>query len=86
MTEYTLVRHSGYALAANPALDDAVEVHELSGQQSYLVRAAGGVVFTTLAAAQAAQDRVNLADGSPPRAPGYFSSLRIGSAEIYVPQ
>src|SRR4051812_48724831 len=38
---FTLVRHSGYAVGADPALEGAVEVRELTPQQFYMVRAAG---------------------------------------------
>jgi NADH:ubiquinone oxidoreductase subunit len=86
---FTLVRHSGYAVAANPALDGAVEVREVTPQQVYMVRAAGGAVFTTREAAMHAEDTANYPDGvksAEPRARGQFSTLRVAGSEIYVPQ
>ena len=88
MSQFTLVRHSAYAVGGNRDFEDAVDVCELSGDQAYRVRAAGGVVFATLAAAQTAASNNNYPNGathSPPKAPGHFSSLRIGGAEIYIP-
>jgi len=88
VSQFTLVRHSAYAVGGNRDFEDAVDVCELSGDQAYRVRAAGGVVFATLETAQAAANNANYPNGatrSPPSAPGYFSSLRIGAAEIYIP-
>jgi hypothetical protein len=82
MTAFTLVRHSGYAVAGNPALESAVEVCEITDHQAYTVRAAGGTIYPTRDAAHAAEAAVNTAVGS--RARGYFSSLRIAGAEIHV--
>jgi hypothetical protein len=76
MNEFTLVRHSAYAEAGNPDFEDAVEARELTREQAYKVRAAGGVLFPTREAAEQAV----------PNARGSFSSLRIGSAEIHVPK
>jgi NADH:ubiquinone oxidoreductase subunit len=85
---FTLVRHSGYAVGANPAFEDAVEVRELTMHQLYMVRAAGGVVFTTRETARQGEDAANHPNGSNSRraqASGYFSSLRVAGAEIFVP-
>jgi len=94
VAEFTLVRHSGYAVGADPWFEDAVEVRELTGQQTYLVRSAGGTLYATLAIAEAAAAAANHPGGAPargaaplqPRASGFFSSLRLGGAEIYVPR
>jgi hypothetical protein len=88
VASYTLVRHSLYADGGNADFEDAVQVCELNADQAYRVRAAGGVVFATREAAQAGEDSANYPGGrraSGAHASGYFSSLRIGSAEIYVP-
>ncbi|CAH2603036.1 protein of unknown function [Rhodovastum atsumiense] len=45
MTHFTLVRHSGYAVGADPALDEAVKVRELNIHQIYMIRTAGGALF-----------------------------------------
>jgi hypothetical protein len=87
MSKFALVRHSAYATGGNAAFESAVEVCELAAQQDYQVRAAGGVSFATRDAAEAAAIAANFPDGktgSPPNAPGYFSSLRIAGAEIYL--
>jgi NADH:ubiquinone oxidoreductase subunit len=87
-TYFTLVRHSGYAVGANPAFEDAVEVRELTTHQLYMVRAAGGVVFTTREAARQGEDAANYLNGSKSsrvQPSGYFSSLRVAGAEIFVP-
>ncbi|MBC7636050.1 MAG: hypothetical protein H7251_10655 [Acetobacteraceae bacterium] len=77
MGQFTLVRHGGYAVAGDPALESAVEAIEITDSQVYTVRRAGGRVFTTLAEAVAAEALAG--------AGGYFSSLRIAGAEIHVP-
>jgi hypothetical protein len=87
MTSYTLVRHSGYAVAGNPRFEEAVELCEIDHPQAYRVRAAGGVVFDTYEAAKAAEVAANLSsngEGIRPKVQGYFSNLRIQGAEIYV--
>jgi hypothetical protein len=89
MSHYTLLRHSAYAVEANPDFEDAVEVRELNAQQVYYVRAAGGLLFPTLAEAEAAARAANFPSGDPnarAHASGYFSSVRIGAAEVYVPR
>jgi hypothetical protein len=89
VNQFTLVRHSEYAAGGNPDFEDAVEVFELNSNQAYSVRAVGGVLLPTLAAGQAAARAENFPGGSAqsvPRASGYFSSLRLGGAEIYVPR
>ena len=89
MSEYTLVRHSAYAIAGNADFESAVEVCELSEQLPYRVRAAGGLLFPTRDAAQSAATAANFPNGptqATPNAAGYFSSLRIGGAEIYLPR
>ena len=88
MSQYTLVRHSGYAAGGNRDFEDAVQVCELNAHQVYLVRASGGALFATQEAAQRAASSNNYPNGAthaPPNVSGYFSSLRIGGAEIYVP-
>jgi hypothetical protein len=87
MTHYTLVRHSGYAVAGNPRFEQAVELCEIDHPQAYRVRAAGGVVFDTYEAAKAGEVAANLpssVEGIRPNVQGYFSNLRIQGAEIYV--
>ncbi len=89
MSQYALVRHSAYAVGGNTDFEDAVEAFELTDHQQYLVRSAGGRLFDSLADAQAAADRANFPPGAArtrPQANGYFSSLRVGGAEIYVPR
>lgn len=83
MAGFTLVRHGAYALGGDAAFESAVEVCELSGEHAYRVKAAGGVVYSTRDAAEAAAMAVNHAGSL--RARGYFSSLKIGGAEIHVP-
>ena len=75
MTQFTLVRHSQYAAAADPNFEEAVEVCELNVHQVYRVRAAGGALYPSQQAALA----------SLPRGRGHFSSLRINGAEVFVP-
>lgn len=72
---FTLVRHSAFATAANPAYEDAVEVAEVTHAATYQVKAAGGVLFASRAEAEAAVEGAR----------GYFSHLRIGGAEVFVP-
>ncbi len=89
MSRFALVRHSSYAVGGNADFEDAVEVFELSTHDDYRVRAAGGTVFATREAAEAAAAAANYPDGrtgAVANAPGYFSSLRLGGAEIYVPR
>ncbi len=89
MTQYTLLRHSGYAQGGNPDFEDAVETTEITDTEAYQVRAAGGTLFATRDAAKAAETTANYPDGSRAagaHAAGYFSSLRIRGAEIYVPR
>ena len=87
MTEFTLVRHHLYTEGGNPDYEGAVEIAELGTGEASLVRATGGTVFAAREAAGLAGRLANQRGGpSPARvsAPGYFSSLRIGGAEIYV--
>jgi hypothetical protein len=87
VTEFTLVRNRRYAEGANPDYEGAVEAVELGVGQASLVRSAGGTVFATRQAAGLAEYLANRAVGPLPSrasASGYFSSLRIGGAEIYV--
>jgi hypothetical protein len=87
MTQYTLVRHSGYTAAGNPQFEQAVELCEIDKPQAYRVRAAGGVVFDTYEAAKAAEATANFpssVEGIHPKIKGYFSNLRIQGAELYV--
>ena len=85
MVYYTLVRHCAYSVAANPQSEDAVELREIDRPQAYRVRAAGGVVFETFEAGQAAEAAANSPTGAKrPQSQGYFSSIRIGGAEIYL--
>jgi hypothetical protein len=89
VSQYTLVRHGAYAIGGDADFEDAVEACELGPQQEYRVRAAHGLLFPTLAAAQAAAQAANFPAGasrSRASAAGYFSNLRIGGAEIYVPR
>jgi hypothetical protein len=87
MTYYALVRHSGYTVAGNPKFEQAVELCEIDNPESYRVRAAGGVVFDSREAAQAAEAAANFPSGIKgirPNVQGYFSNLRVQGAEIYV--
>ena len=88
MTDYTLIRHSRYAAGGNPDYENAVEACELTRAQVYQVRAAGGVVFASREEAVRGEALANFPRGEargPPDVPGYFSSLRIGGGEIYLP-
>jgi len=76
VTHYILVRHSAYATAADPAFEDALEPAAVDAAQSYRVRAAGGTLYPSRAEAEAAI----------PGAKGYFSSVRIGGAEMFIRQ
>lgn len=77
MTEhFTLVRHGLYATAADPRYEEKLEVSEVTSDQAYRVRAAGGVVFTDRAAAE------RLLAGAPR---GHFANVRINGAEVFVP-
>lgn len=75
MPRFTLVRHAAYAAAANPDYEDRLEVAELDHAAEYRVRAAGGLLFDSRQAAEAAI----------PGARGHFAHLRIGGAEVFVP-
>lgn len=72
---FTLVRHSAFAAAANPAYEDALEVAEVTHAATYQVKAAGGALFASRAEAEAAIEGAR----------GYFSHLRIGGAEVFIP-
>jgi len=74
MTHYVLVRHSAYAIAANPDFEEALEPAAVDPARAYAVRAAGGTLFPSRAEAEAAI----------PGAKGYFANLRIGGAEMFV--
>ena len=74
MIQYVLVRHSAYATAADPAFEDALEPAAVDAPQSYRVRAAGGTLYPSRAAAEAAI----------PGASGYFATLRIAGAELFI--
>lgn len=74
MTQYVLVRHSAYATAADPAFEDALEPAAVDAVQGYRVRAAGGTLYPSRAAAEAAI----------PSARGYFATLRIAGAELFI--
>lgn len=86
-THFTLVRHSRYAVSADPAFEGAVEVRELTRNQAYVARSAGGVIFSSQPDAAEAEAATNVADQTMPSgtARGYFSSVRIGGAEVYIP-
>ena len=71
---YVLVRHSAYATAADPAFEDALEPAAVTDAQAYTIRAAGGTLYPSRAEAEAAI----------PGARGYFASLRIAGAELFV--
>lgn len=89
MSKFALVRHSGYAVGGDAAFENAVEACELNVHQDYRVRAAGGTVYATREAAQSAAEEANFPAGnlrSAPNVAGYFSSLRIGGAELYLPR
>lgn len=73
--QFTLVRHSAYAQAANPAYEEALEAWPVDRAQAVRVRAAGGTLWPTREAAEAAILSAR----------GHFSSLRIGSGELFVP-
>jgi hypothetical protein len=86
MTSFTLVRHSGYAVGGDTRYEGAVEVAEVTSLQAYTVRAAGGTLYPTRIAAEAAATAANRPGPTGlPHAPGYFSSLRVAGAEIHVP-
>ncbi len=74
MTQYVLVRHSAYALAANPAFEDALETAEVDTVRAYAVRAAGATLYPSRETAEAAI----------PGARGHFSHVRVGGAEVFV--
>ena len=75
MSQFTLVRHSLFAVAADPRYEELLEPCELTAEQAYRVRAAGGLLFPSLPAAEAAIAGQR----------GHFSSLRIRGAEVFVP-
>lgn len=74
MTQFTLVRHSRYAAAADPEFEDKVEACEVDASQAYRVKAAGGALYATREAAE----------GAASDARGYFASLRINGAELFI--
>ena len=76
MSGFTLVRHGLYAVAADPRYEDRLEVSEVTSDQAYRVRAAGGTVFADRKGAEAAL-------AAAPR--GHFSNVRINGAEVFVP-
>ena len=89
MSRYTLVRHSAYAVGGDADFEDAVEAREVTEIQVYRIQAASGVLLPSLAAARTAAEMANFPPGTArtrPNAAGYFSNLRIGGAEIYVPR
>lgn len=73
--QFTLVRHSAYTQAANPAYEEALEAWPVDRAQAVRVRAAGGRLWPTREAAEA----------DIPNVRGHFSSLRIGGGELFVP-
>jgi hypothetical protein len=75
MAWFTLVRHAAYAAAANPDFEDALEAAELDHAATYRVRAAGGAIYDSREAAEAAI----------PGARGHFATLRIAGSEVFVP-
>ena len=73
--QFTLVRHSAYAQAADPAYEEALEPWPVDRGMAARVRAAGGLLYATREAAEAAI----------PAARGHFSSLRVGGSALFVP-
>ena len=84
MATFTLVRHSGYTIAGNPDLEEAVEVAELTNTQTYTVKQAGGRIFTSRTEAHNAETAHNQ-PGARAGTRGHFSSLKISGAEIHIP-
>lgn len=76
MEQFTLVRHGLYATAADPRYEDKLEVSEVTSEQAYRVRAAGGVLFTDRVAAEKTL-------ATAPR--GHFANVRINGAEVFIP-
>ncbi|MCC6716358.1 MAG: hypothetical protein IT555_00585 [Acetobacteraceae bacterium] len=74
MAQFVLVRHSAYAAAADPAFEGRLEAAEVDAPQSYRARAAGGTLYPTREAAEAAIQG----------AKGYFANLRIAGAELFI--
>ncbi len=85
MPTFTLVRHSGYAVAGNPDLEEAVEVAELTGTQIYTVKQAGGRLYTSRTEAYEAETAHNQ-PGARAGSRGHFSSLKVSGAEIHIPK
>lgn len=71
---YTLVRHSGYAIAADPAFEEALEPCPVDRAQAHRVRAAGGLLFQSRVAAEAAIAGAR----------GHFATLRLNGADLFV--
>ena len=76
MNQYVLVRHSAYTTAADPAYEDKVEPAAVDRIKAYAVRAAGGTLYASRAEAEAACVGAR----------GYFASLRVGGAELFIRQ
>lgn len=74
MALFTLVRHSAFAEAANPAYENALEAAEVEHAYTNEVQSVGGLLYPSRTEAEAAI----------PGARGYFSHLRIAGAEVFV--
>jgi len=85
---YTLVQHTGYVVGRKPEFKRAVEMRSVSANAADRVRAAGGVVFDSYAAASEGEEAANY----PPEVlwlipccRGTFAMSEVDGLKVYVP-
>lgn len=87
-TRYCLVQHSGYGYGGKPMMAGGLELREVSGSLADAVVAAGGVVVSGWARADALAEREMYPPGVIgliPEAEGHFAALKVDSLAVYVP-
>ena len=88
---YTLVRHSGYTMAAKLEFRHAVELCEVKKAGIKKVKSVGGCLFDTYTEASDAEMRMNyppeMEDENSliPNAKGTFSRIKVDGSPIYIP-
>ena len=88
MSNYTLVRHSGFGYGGKLAFARAVEMRSLNEAEVREVKAAGGLLFDSYDSANDAEHAENYPPGVTgliPRCTGTFSKKTIDDLAIYIP-
>jgi hypothetical protein len=89
MTQYAIVRHSGYEYAGNRQFLQGLEMRSVRPAQAEKVLAVGGVVFDSYLEADdfcEAEMYPPTVKGIIPDAPGVFSRVKIDGLSVYIPK